>query len=151
LAAAAASNASKRGGLIGLPQYLWMIYRKVWMVEYSYPDERVVLNRNRRETMALWWWQVNAHQTGGQNFTEPATVNFGSPQNIFVSCALSKYNGNGGSPQADFYITGWVQNGNLVTNQHVYALDANGISEVSLALTVNNATAQGLMVATTNK
>ena len=101
--------------------------------------------------MALWHWELSAYETGGNNFTESANVNFGSPQNIYVSCALSKYNGNGGSPQADFYITGWVQNGELVSNQHVYDLDANGISEVSLALTVNNATAQGVMTATTNK
>jgi hypothetical protein len=101
--------------------------------------------------MALWWETVAAHETGGNNFTETANVNFGSPQNIFISCALSKYNGNGGSPQADFYITGWVQNGALITSQHAYGLDASGISEVSLALTVNNATAQGVMIATTNK
>jgi hypothetical protein len=101
--------------------------------------------------MALWFWELVAYETGGNNFTEAANVNFGSPQNIFVSCALSKYNGNGGSPQADFYITGWVQNGGLITNQHNYVLDASGISEVSIALTVNNATAVGLMIATTNK
>ena len=74
-----------------------------------------------------------------------------SPQNILVSCALSKCVGNGGSPQADFYITGWVKNGALVTSQHAYTLDDTGISEVSLALTVNQAAAVGLMVATTNK
>jgi hypothetical protein len=101
--------------------------------------------------MALWFWELVANETGGNNFSETANVNFGSPQNIFVSCALSKYNGNGGSPQADFYITGWVQNGALKTDQHAYVLDANGISEVSLALTVNNATAVGLMTATTNR
>jgi hypothetical protein len=101
--------------------------------------------------MALWVWELSAHETGGNNFTETGRLNFGSAQDIFVSCALSKYNGNGGSPQADFYITGWVQNGELVDNQHAYLLDARGISEVLMALTVNNATAVGIATATTNK
>jgi len=101
--------------------------------------------------MALWFSELVANETGGSNFTETTNVNFGSSQNIYVSCALSKYNGNGGSPQADFYITGYVQNGELKSNQHSYVLDANGISEVSLALTVNNATAVGLMTATTDR
>lgn len=104
-----------------------------------------------RKTMALWYEWVSASETGGHNFTQTENVNFGSPQNIYISCALSKFNGNGGSPQADFYITGWVEGGGLTTDQHVYVLDASGISEVSLALTVNNATALGLMTATTNK
>jgi hypothetical protein len=97
--------------------------------------------------MASWWEFVSA---SGNNFTETANVNFGAPQNILVTCGLAKYNGNGSSPQADFYITGWVKNGALVANQHAYGLDDTGISEVSLALTVNQASAVGLMSATTN-
>jgi hypothetical protein len=102
--------------------------------------------------MALWWAYTPANDTSGKNVTKTATVNFGSPQNIFVSCALAKYNGNGGSPQADYYITGWVKGlGPAVTGKHDYVLDDSDISEVSTALTVNNASAEGIMIATTNK
>jgi hypothetical protein len=100
--------------------------------------------------MALWFWKLDAGNSNGSALNVQ-TVNFGSPQNIYVSCALSKYAPNGSSPQADFYIASWVQNGQSVTNQHVYALDADGISEVNVELAVFNATAVGLMTATTNK
>jgi len=63
---------------------------------------------------------------------------------------LSKFNGNGGSPQAEIFISEYMQNG----SPHAGSWDefnANGISSITVSLTVNNATAKGVLTITTDR
>jgi len=100
--------------------------------------------------MALWTEWVSANETGGKNFTETAVVNLGGAYNVYASCALSKFNANGGSPQAEMYISEYVQNGDPISGSFNEVL-GNGISSITVALTVNNATAKGVMTVTTDR
>ena len=100
--------------------------------------------------MALWTEWVSANETGGHNFTETATVNLNGSDSVCASCALSKFNGNGGSPQAETFISGYVQSGRPYSGSW-NDLYANGISSITVSLTVNNATAKGVLTITTDR
>ena len=100
--------------------------------------------------MALWTEWVSASETGGSNFTETAVVNLNGSYGVYASCALSQFNGNGGSPQANMYISSYVQNGSPHSGNWNELL-ANGISSITVSLTVNNASAKGVMTVTTDR
>ena len=100
--------------------------------------------------MTLWTEWVSANETGGNNFTETEVVNLNGSYSVYASCGLSKFNGNGGSPQAEIFISEYVQNG----SPHVGSWDelyANGISSITVSLTVYNATAKGVLTITTDR
>jgi hypothetical protein len=100
--------------------------------------------------MTLWTEWVSANETGGNNFTETEVVNLNGSYSVYASCGLSKFNGNGGSPQAEIFISEYVQNG----SPHQGSWDelyANGISSITVSLTVNNATAKGVLTITTDR
>jgi hypothetical protein len=101
--------------------------------------------------MSLWWAWASAEETGGHNFTENETLDLGAEYNVYASVALAQFNGNGGSPQANAYISAYVQNGNPVTDQNLSFLDAAGISSITLSVTVNNAASKGQLTVTTDK
>jgi hypothetical protein len=100
--------------------------------------------------MALWTEWVSAYETGGKNFTETAVVDLNGSDNVYASVALSKFNGNGSSPQAEIYISGYVQNGNPYSGSWDELL-GDGISSITVSLTVNNANAKGVMTITTDR
>lgn len=77
-------------------------------------------------------------------------MNLNGSYSVYSSCALSKFNGNGGSPQAEIFISGYVQNGKPFSGSW-NELYANGISSITVSLTVNNATAKGVMTITTDR
>jgi hypothetical protein len=106
--------------------------------------------KHRRKNMALWSEWLAANETGGSNFTEKATVNLGGSFNVYASCALSKFSATGGSPQAEMLITEYVQNGTPHEGSFNEVI-GNGISSLTVALTVNNANAKGVMTVTTDR
>lgn len=77
-------------------------------------------------------------------------MNLNGSYGVDASRGLSKFNGNGGSPQAEIFISGYVQNGNLYEGSRD-ELFANGISSITVSLTVNNATAKGVLTITTDR
>ncbi len=77
-------------------------------------------------------------------------MNLNGSYGVYASRELSKFNGNGGSPQAEIFISGYVQNGNPYERSWD-ELFANGISSITVSLTINNATANGVLTITTDR
>jgi hypothetical protein len=100
--------------------------------------------------MALWTEWIWAEESGGQNFTENAVVNLGGSYGVYASVALSQFNGQGSNPQGQIYISGYVQNGKPYAGNW-NELIANGISSVTVSVTVNNALAKGVLTITTDR
>jgi hypothetical protein len=91
--------------------------------------------------MAVWYEEIWAEESGGNNFAETATVDIPS-SNVLVSCALQQVNQQGGGGQAKMSITQYVQNGNPHAGNW-QMVNGDGITSVTFALTVNNTAAQG--------
>jgi len=100
--------------------------------------------------MALWIEVIETDETGGNNYTGSEVLDRGGAFNVYASCALTKFNATGGSPQAEIFISSYVQNGNPVSGSW-NELNGNGISSITLSMTANNVHARGLMTVTTDR
>jgi hypothetical protein len=87
---------------------------------------------------------------GREQLHRDRRVNLNGSYGVYASRELSKFNGNGGSPQAEIFISRYVQNGNPYEGSWD-ELFANGISSITVSLTVNNATAKGVLTITTDR
>jgi hypothetical protein len=99
--------------------------------------------------MALWTEVIETDEIGG-SFTESEVVDLGGSFNVYASCALSKFNVTGNSPQAEIFISGYVQNGNPISGSWT-ELNANGVSSITVSLAATNVRARGVMTVTTDR
>ncbi len=99
--------------------------------------------------MALWTEVIEIDKTAG-SYTGSEVLNLGGEYNVFASCALSKFNATGNAPQAEIFISSYVQNGSPV-NGSWSELYGNGISSITLSMTATNVKARGVMTVTTDR
>ena len=91
--------------------------------------------------MEFWYEEIWAEESGGQSFSETATIDI-PPSTVLVSCALQQVDQQGSGGLAKMAITQYVRYGNP-HNGDWQMINGDGITSVTFALTVNNARAQG--------
>jgi hypothetical protein len=85
----------------------------------------------------FWYGERLAQESGGSDFQEVDTIDFGRPLPVLVETWLTQVTQQGGDGSAYVQIISYVQNGNPI-NGEWHTINGDGISSVTYRLTVKN-------------